>query len=355
MPFQIVCIDCSKQVEARVRHAKRCSECSLKRHQQGSSDNRKRSELKRRAKKRHEKVVNNRYWGIDGEGINRDGVHDYVYMAAVCVENEQVVGQQYLYYKDQRRLTTDECLWFLWKLGRKGDKFAFYSSKYDWTKILGDIEPEILDKIFTPEKPFEVHWWNGWGITHINNVVTLYRGKSQKLYSDVWRCLNQGAFIDVIDQWKAPTEEEQRFVEKMKANRGSFTALTQEIVDYCLLECKLLAVVFSRMMTAASEINIRPNKLYSAGSFAKKLMRNNNVQDYRGVDRYAGAPEELKPHILRGYVGGRFELTQIGEFEQLYEFDLKSAYPAAMTELPCLAHGQWKHGEHSQYCLQLAT
>ena len=43
------------------------------------------------------------------------------------------------------------------------------------------------------------------------------------------------------------------------------------------------------------------------------------------------------------YYGGRFEITRVGHIAQeVFEYDIRSAYPAAMRELPCLEHGTWK-------------
>jgi hypothetical protein len=44
------------------------------------------------------------------------------------------------------------------------------------------------------------------------------------------------------------------------------------------------------------------------------------------------------------YYGGRFEVSRIGSVSgPVYEYDLKSAYPAAMLDLPCPLHTRWQH------------
>jgi hypothetical protein len=44
------------------------------------------------------------------------------------------------------------------------------------------------------------------------------------------------------------------------------------------------------------------------------------------------------------YYGGRFEVSHLGLLNgPIYEYDLRSAYPAGMLDLPCLLHTRWEH------------
>src|SRR5205814_451985 len=44
------------------------------------------------------------------------------------------------------------------------------------------------------------------------------------------------------------------------------------------------------------------------------------------------------------YYGGRFEVSRIGFIPgPLYEYDLRSAYPAAMLQMPCSLDTRWRH------------
>src|SRR5262249_5895597 len=44
------------------------------------------------------------------------------------------------------------------------------------------------------------------------------------------------------------------------------------------------------------------------------------------------------------YYGGRFEVSHIGSIPgPVYQYDLRSAYPAAMLQLPCPLHTPWEH------------
>ena len=54
---------------------------------------------------------------------------------------------------------------------------------------------------------------------------------------------------------------------------------------------------------------------------------------------YAGLPETV---ILGAYGGGRFEIPEIGYVGDLHGYDVNSAYPHIICNLPCLAHGEFR-------------
>jgi hypothetical protein len=59
------------------------------------------------------------------------------------------------------------------------------------------------------------------------------------------------------------------------------------------------------------------------------------------------------------YYGGRFEITRTGMInEPVYEYDIRSAYPAAMRDLPCMVHGSFVRlagSELREYGLYVAS
>ena len=54
--------------------------------------------------------------------------------------------------------------------------------------------------------------------------------------------------------------------------------------------------------------------------------------------------EDFELAANHGYYGGRFEVSRIGLIPgPVYQYDLRSAYPAAMRFLPCPLHTHWTH------------
>lgn len=325
--------------------------------------------------------------------------HVYNFMSAY---NEATDTQYHLFPQDgDRRLRTNDILWWMWKvtsswpetpeyrtvnhrdgtISRKltnGLKIEpwFYSAKYDWTGVFRDIIIEdvvsedpikagTLWQVMHPEQfpdgterdPFEPVWWNGWGITYIQGTVTIQRRRwdreknewkttGVRHFADAFRCFGAGSFVSWLEAWEVTDAFERDEIQRMKDLRGHFASIDDEVIAYCDREVQLLAqgVKKIKLVFGSSEIGIRPKKWYSAGSAAKALMAKNHVEDFRGDDRFAGAPMAFRDYILRAYYGGWFENAETGIFTELHSEDFKSAYPATIVNLPCMACGHWSEG-----------
>src|SRR5450759_566717 len=83
------------------------------------------------------------------------------------------------------------------------------------------------------------------------------------------------------------------------------------------------------------------NSWYGPGSVAHMALMQQKVDEHYVPD------EELDAALVeagrRAYIGGRFETTGHGRLPFLMAYDITSAYPHAITQLPCLTHTDWKH------------
>ena len=78
------------------------------------------------------------------------------------------------------------------------------------------------------------------------------------------------------------------------------------------------------------------------GSIAGTILRSS------GVASCNGSVPELEEPIMKAYFGGRSGVRQVGPVSgHLREYDLTSAYAAAMRDLPCLACGEWSEEDAS--------
>lgn len=357
-------------------------------------------------------LTNTQVIAIDGEGCTQteytgDGEahtdpddshfwenHKYLYMSAYNSETGQ-----YDRLETGERLRSHEILNWLWSITKRADKDApaktpwLFGAKYDWTAIFRDIIIEdvvsgepikagTLWQVMHPEmypdglprEPFDPVWWldpdgRWWGITYIQGVVNLsrrwwsrkdgeWKHGGQRHFADASRCFGPGSFVFQLESWDVGTPAERAEVERMKAERGHFTVIDQEVRDYCDLEMKLLAELVKKvtMIYGSDPINIRPRAWWSAGSSAKCLMDQHDIprvydKDHNlisvgalGPDRYAGAPDDIKVILLRAYTGGIFDNAETGLFEVLHSEDFKSMYPSVIKNLRCLCSATWVHG-----------
>lgn len=349
------CTDCGAPFQPRRDLDKRCKTCAARRRVHGSPTRPSRSPAARAAT-RAARTSTTLYAGVDGEGINvtlPDGTtrHDYVYMAAVYTD-----GRQFELYDGDRPLSTQAML--TWLMALPQGSLWFYSSGYDWTRILSGLPPEVLAQVYATDRedPFEPVRWGRFGITFVQGAVTLTdyahswtdrQGETrhrERFFQDGFRCWNAGSFVSKIEEWQIGDPAERGQIAAMKERRSAFTTCDQAVREYCLRECAFLADLAYTVCTTAADAGIAPRRWYSAGSGAKALLRSHRVHDHRGPDRWAGGDGHVRDVLDRAFFGGRFETAGAGVLPVLYPRDIASAYPAVTVGLPCLAHGHWTEG-----------
>ena len=80
-----------------------------------------------------------------------------------------------------------------------------------------------------------------------------------------------------------------------------------------------------------------PRRWVSSGYLAEKVLINNEI-DFPKVN---DLPEPVSNFAWKSYFGGRFEMLQRGFIGTAHVYDINSAYPYAITQLPDLNNGDW--------------
>lgn len=283
--------------------------------------------------------------GVDGEGWTDDaGQHHYMMLIA---------GRKHLH--TGAPLKSFDCLMFLATLPSvKHQYYVSFFFDYDTTMILRDLAqvfPEEVKRLFAPSQPGEMVWFQ-FGRYSIGINYRPKKHLSVKLWSDDKSTKTvtihdvqgffQSSFVVALDKFEIGTPEERDFIRAMKAKRDSFTGdEANDILDYSKRECVLLSDLVSRLRDHSMSAKTNADPYEGPGSMAQRAI----VRHY-GKARHEETIERTPPLIMeraaRAYYGGRFEVLAHGPIDgPVYEYDLKSAYPFAMADLPCFAHGHW--------------
>lgn len=307
--------------------------------------NRENVELKREHDRTRTKAVRP-FAGFDGEGWDDENRRHSLYILRAG-ENELYTGNALDLY---------EMLEWLVSLPRNV-YYVGFSLGYDWGMMLKDLPRERFLKLYDRESrtrgrmvlpvdwgPFRLEWIPGKRFT-----VSLADDKSKRFsVEDCFGCFQQ-SFAVAIEHWRIPTKAEAEFIEAMKSERRNFRELAataegiQSLRDYNALECRLLARMMERVRDACNAQRIRPTSWFGAGQLAQALLRKNRAKETFG---------EFSPPFMEkaesAYYGGFFDVSEVGMFPGMYEYDIGSAYPHIMRELPCLAHAELRHGNVGQ-------
>ena len=313
---------------------------------------------------------------VDGEGMMIDGEHRYVLFGIGEDQIENINGLQW-----------SEIFSFMYERFRPGTTYGGFFLGYDFTQtlktmpedkawILLTTEGQALRKRFDAGKgvkgrkplahlaphPVECEGWQF-------DMLAMKRLRIRPKMCDCelptckckpkapWMYINdvgsffQSSFLTVINpkDWAegtaVVTPEEYELIKAGKEKRAS-AVLDDDMRMYNRLE----NVVLSRVMTVLDKgfleigIQLPPSKWFGPGQAAQSWLKNESVPDGEEINKVASI--EIIEAARMSYFGGWFEQFIHGIIPgDSHEYDINSAYPSVIANLPCLLHGEYSRGK----------
>ena len=263
----------------------------------------------------------------DGEGITtEDGEHHYVLFA--CSDGRYIEDYE-------NGLSDQQCFDFLIEgkqLHPRGIH-VIYGGSYDVNMMMKKAPHDIIEKLWSQPQVR----YNGYKIAYrARKSLHLKKGDDSMVLYDV-QTFFQKAFVKACDEYLGEWAEREQVIEG-KSNRGTFTLDQQETTRlYCFAELAVLIRLMDELRRRLDKVDLRVNIWNGPGSVATSLFKREGIKQHL---------EHTDPARLdatrRGYFGGRFEVAKFGHYQgNVYEYDINSAYPAAMRYLPSLSNGTW--------------
>jgi hypothetical protein len=282
------------------------------------------------------------FCGIDGEGGNIPdpnalfgNVHTYLLLRAGEFALEHTQG-----------LDFERCADFLCELPRDRIYVAYFFD-YDVTMMLKSLPKDRVERIFNRQLrqqngrilPVDYGRYSFDYLPHKEFKVRK-DGGPWFIVSDVGQFF-QTSFLKTLEKWQIGTEEEREMIRKGKSMRADFTGVTDEIRAYNALEILLLQQLMSEFRAVCVDTGYIPRKWQGPGYLASAML------DYHGVPKRKDTPimmnDDFRKLANDAYYGGRFETTACGPIRgPVYQYDINSAYPSILRQLPCLTHGSWR-------------
>jgi hypothetical protein len=273
-----------------------------------------------------------KFVGIACRGGDVDGKHVLLEMVAVREDGATVARAS-----AEDGLGLNDCLRVLFSTSKRDVCFGFGTS-YDATKIfegVGDGAGE-LEKfyIFHPEsrvmtrdgKTFTpLFRYRGHGYGFDSSGYTVARGRSEKRWKQtvrVWNieAMTRRSFDVSLKNWEIDDD-------------------VSSLKDRALAIARLARAVTAEIREWGVDLG---GRYRGPGSIAGTILRSSGVASCNGV------VAALEDDVMSAYFGGRQGVCQIGPvLGKLREYDLTSAYAAAMRDLPCLACGEWAEEDAS--------
>lgn len=292
--------------------------------------------------------------GVDGEGGEIDGKHQYLMLRA----GSKSQGGQLL--ETGKPLTSYECLAFLADLPTDHRIYVAFAFDYDVTMMLKHITPVKMAKLFDrksreivntdgqftgryypvrvghdafeidylPGKEFRVRRTGTSHFTIINDVFSFFQSS--------FVVALRKFFVEENDDWAVTAIN---LIAEGKEQRNEFTYVTEYEREYNELECNMLEHLMERFRALCLDLKIHPSKWQGPGYLVTALFKQHGLPK----KQFSYVPDEVWYHANEAYYGGRFEAAAYGEINStVYQYDINSAYASVYRDLPCLRHCAWE-------------
>ncbi len=309
--------------------------------------------------------------GVDGEGVNIDGEHRYVLLG---------IGEHSL-HRDEEHLDVLDIFVFLWSNFNVEKTYVGYFLGYDFTQWLRTLPEDrawyLLHKQGIAKRqrtlsggntvPFPVYFGD-WEFDMLGTKRFKLRYNPAHVKGEgapAWMYINdagpffQSSFLKAVDpdSWPTPicTSEEYELIKAGKELRAD-ARLDENMIRYNVTE----NTVLSRLMTTLNDgfvsgagVQLGRDQWYGPGPAAQQWMSNAGIQrshtrlvrNQPVLGVYDMVPDYVWDAAQATYYGGWFEILAHGIVPGTsYEYDINSAYPHILTQLPCLSHGTWERG-----------
>lgn len=281
----------------------------------------------------------------DGEGISlKDGSHIYVMLA---VKGEGVED----YTFNPKGLDTIDCFEsVLRNANQTWGIHVIYGGNYDWNMWLGDVPKDKLERAYRGAyvdwNGYRFAWRQGksFYLARVNEDGQAYEGVTMYDVGSFF----QTAFVNACDSYLGENFYRRDIVVKNKALRSSFTmADVPDMREYNDIELTNLIRLMVELRERLNKCGLRPSRWDGPGAVASALLKRERIKNGMAL-----SPDAVATAARHAYAGGRFEVLQFGSVnETVYEYDINSAYPAALLRVPNLNNGEWRYrsgdpGEH---------
>lgn len=288
---------------------------------------------KRNKARRAARNTERQFVAVDGEGITYDGDAEQSY---VLLGMSDGIAHRSI---TSRSLSTEQCFRFLLRAYETypAAEFVAFSFNYDVTMMTKDIPDAKLMELKQGEwirwKQYRLKWRPGKWFELKNRDVYV------KIY-DVFSFFGC-KFTKAIEQY-IPDSPELELLESMKAQRGGDT-WTLDRIDaievYMTQELICMVRMMDKLKSLLASIDVKPLGWHGPGAIATSLINSHKVRSHRA---------ELSKSVNRAaqyaYFGGRFESLYCGLYTApIYQYDIRSAYPYALTQVPSITGRFIKH------------
>lgn len=287
-----------------------------------------------------------RFVAWDGEGVQGEQIS----ATSEIIIGDQKLTREYLRQKStyvlfgnsdgdyvaSPDLDTETCLRLIIE---KADKDAIhfgFAFGYDVNMLLRDLSANHLKAL----KETGSVRWRQWWIEYRPRKWFAVKCRRSKKYVKIWDVF--GFFMcSALKAWEEYQVEVSETVKRGKMERGvhGYDKLWTEIFPYWNEENQAYVALMNKLRESLHAADLFISAWHGPGAIASHSLAKHKIDRSK-----ANVPDQVNEAARYAYGGGRFEMLKCGRANQtVYQYDINSAYPYAISQLPSLANGRWAY------------
>lgn len=227
--------------------------------------------------------------------------------------------------------TISESLDFLSAAGNEFMINGFWNIDYDLRAVLKFLDRRQLENFYFSKGirigEYKIKW-----IPH-----KAFKVKKGKHYFNFYDFSQFFGFISLDTASKKFLNDSKHEMDTKVWTKQEFTQRFPEILRYCIHDSELTARLGEYAQASFKTAGADFNKPYSCAYISEKYFRSKCY-----IPRIDNVPLPVLEYAFNSYRGGRFEAFRRGYFSDIYQHDIKSAYPYQIADLIDLTAGKWE-------------
>jgi len=258
-----------------------------------------------------------------------------------CLDTETWKGNIFLIADSDGRyldeITPESCLKFLFSKKFQGSWNFFYNIKYDAEVILKLLGDNLNSYKKTGSLSFH---FGDYFLDYIpERKLAIRKGHHSAVFFDIAQFYHN-SLVNAYLQNIGKLPDDYLLMKKQRAEFSPryYSRNKTKIRNYCIADCKYtkeLSIHWINLFSNAFEFY--PARWISSGYLAEKVLFNNGID----IPKFDTIPYDIQDLACKSYFGGRFEILKRGFIGKAYLYDINSAYPYALTQIPDITKGEW--------------
>ena len=236
------------------------------------------------------------------------------------------------------KITPDSVISFLFRRKYENAWNFFYNLTYDAEVILKLLGTELNEYKNSRKLIF---YYKEYKFTYIpEKCLRIRKKKHSVVFFDIAQFFSKKGLLKAYEENIGLIPDSYK---EMKTKRGQLSKTfyrknTSKVRQYCIQDCKFTKELSEYFIKLFYDMfAFYPRRWVSSGYLAEKVLINNGIEFPQVKD----IPQQVCDFAWSSYFGGRFEMLQRGFIGTAHVYDINSAYPYAITQLPDLLNGDW--------------